>query len=326
MPSRAVPIGGGSRPRNQQASLQSPPDIIPASLPTSTTTPPYTPGDEFPRRKSRASHVPPPGLMGSSAPPAVIMPPPLQFYPVQPYSSPSDSTSPAYSPMAPRPDQYFTPQSFPMNPYFQSMSGSTTPWQTMTEDEGFDTTEYDFPDMTEDMSSMVDFEAGETASMASASMMTKTSSATLTPSKKRASHTPRPPNAWILYRSDKLKAIAAGEKIPGLEAIMAEMGTSSSGSVSGADSSAEDAKKPASGKNGDMPPPDIPKRVKGKKGAKEPTEGLLSLGRGKGGRGLPQADISKMISMLWKREAQQTRGEYERRAEMKKLEVGLFGC
>jgi hypothetical protein len=60
---------------------------------------------------------------------------------------------------------------------------------------------------------------------------------------------------------------------------------------------------------------------KGKKGAKEPTEGLLRMGKGKTGRGLPQAHISKLISELWKRESPTVRGEYERRSEAKKLEV-----
>jgi hypothetical protein len=156
----------------------------------------------------------------------------------------------------------------------------------------------------------------------------------------RPAHTPRPPNAWILYRSDKLRAIAAGESLPGLDAVMAEQGvTSSSGSASSGEDSSKEGKgkgkskevTPASSvpsdgaegiKKGSMPPPPTPKgKVKGKKGAKEPTEGYLSLGPGKTGRGLPQADISKMISMLWKRETPEVRAEYERLSELKKIEV-----
>jgi hypothetical protein len=131
-------------------------------------------------------------------------------------------------------------------------------------------------------------------------------------------HTPRPPNAWILYRSDKLKAIAAGDEIPGLDGVMAELGVSGTSSSDEVDrDEAEKGPEEESAKAKPKP------KKKGKKGVKEPTEGLLSLGRGKTGRGLPQADISKMISMLWKRESASVRGEYERRSEMKKAEVSL---
>jgi len=131
-----------------------------------------------------------------------------------------------------------------------------------------------------------------------------------------AIHTPRPPNAWILYRSDKLKAIAAGDEIPGLDSVMAELGVSGSSSFDerekkGSDKDEDDGSAKTQAKT----------KKKGKKGCKEPTEALLSLGSGKTGRGLPQADISKMISILWKRESEAVRAEYERRSEMKKAEV-----
>lgn len=121
--------------------------------------------------------------------------------------------------------------------------------------------------------------------------------------------TPRPPNAWILYRSDQLKAIGSGQLIPGLEAVQAEIAASSSASASSGPEK-EDKIGPV-------------KKKKAKKGAKEPTEGMLALGRGKTGRGIPQADISKMISMLWKRESPVVRAEYERRSEEKKQEVSV---
>jgi len=135
---------------------------------------------------------------------------------------------------------------------------------------------------------------------------------------------PRPPNAWILYRSDQLKAISAGRKVKGLDDVMRESGLSSS---SGEESSAETGltsatSVSATGTGTDEEKPTV--KRKGKKGAKEPTEGLLKLGKGKTGRGLPQAHISKMISELWKRETPTVRGEYERRSELKKLEVGVF--
>ena len=130
---------------------------------------------------------------------------------------------------------------------------------------------------------------------------------------------PRPPNAWILYRSDQLKAISAGRKIKGLDDVMRESGVSSS---SGEESSAEAGLTSTTSVTDDDKDKEKPiiKR-KGKKGAKEPTEGLLALGKGKTGRGLPQAHISKMISELWKRESATVRAEYERRSEAKKLEV-----
>jgi hypothetical protein len=131
---------------------------------------------------------------------------------------------------------------------------------------------------------------------------------------------PRPPNAWILYRSDQLKAISAGRKIKDLDDVMRESGVSSN---SGDESSAEAGLTSTTSVTDDDKEKPIIKR-KGKKGAKEPTEGLLALGKGKTGRGLPQAHISKMISELWKRESQTVRGEYEKRSEVKKLEVSLF--
>jgi hypothetical protein len=121
-----------------------------------------------------------------------------------------------------------------------------------------------------------------------------------------------------------LRTIAAGGDIPGLEAVMLELGVALS-----SESSGEEANQPpiccTAGlgvDNTDSKPERRPK--KGKKGAKEPSEGLLSLGRGKTGRGLPQADISKMISMLWKRETPEVRGDYEKRSEIKKQEVSRF--
>jgi hypothetical protein len=162
-------------------------------------------------------------------------------------------------------------------------------------------------------------------------------SETLSPVKKagRSQTPPRPPNAWILYRSDKLRAIAASEPVPRLDAIIAETTVSSS---SGSGNSGKDSLNLGKGKGGSkeetpassaasdgheemLPSPPPAKVKKPKKGSKEPTEGYLSLGRGKTGRGLPQADISKMIGMLWTRESEEVRGEYQKMAELKKLEV-----
>ncbi|RSH95807.1 Inorganic phosphate transporter pho84 [Saitozyma podzolica] len=63
----------------------------------------------------------------------------------------------------------------------------------------------------------------------------------------RSQKPPRPPNAWILYRSDKLRAIAASQPVPGLDAIIAETTVSSS---RGRANSGEDSLNLAKGKGG----------------------------------------------------------------------------
>ena len=170
-------------------------------------------------------------------------------------------------------------------------------------DDGMSYMEFDprLSDMESDMMSQ---------SVAMSDIDTKTnfsvSMASTSPSK-APTKTPRPPNAWILYRSDKLKAIAAGEVIPGLDEVVAELNHTGSSAIPSNDSGEGEEKKTRQ-----RPP---------KKGTRPPTEGLLSLGRGKLGRGIPQADISKMISMLWKRESSLVRDRYENLALMKKREV-----
>ncbi|KAE8542910.1 hypothetical protein D1P53_000973 [Cryptococcus gattii VGV] len=121
---------------------------------------------------------------------------------------------------------------------------------------------------------------------------------------------PRPPNAWILYRSDMLKRISEGEKVPGIDKAREELGLSLSPGDGLGDEGSE---------NRAMPPPPV-KKIKVRKGAKMPTEDYIALGPGKGGKGLPQSDISKVISHLWKNEVSEIRTVYENRANAKKLE------
>lgn len=132
----------------------------------------------------------------------------------------------------------------------------------------------------------------------------------------RAERTPRPPNAWILYRSDKLRAIASGETVPGLEDASTSTSASSGDETKKSESQTPDtssrAPSPQKGK----------KPSRARKALKPPTEGLLALGRGKFGRGLPQADISKLISSLWRSETPEVRAKYERLSDQKKMEVG----
>ncbi|AFR98430.2 hypothetical protein C343_06408 [Cryptococcus neoformans C23] len=121
---------------------------------------------------------------------------------------------------------------------------------------------------------------------------------------------PRPPNAWILYRSDMLKKISEGEKVPGIDKAREELGLS----PLHVDGSCDEG----SG-NKSMPPPPV-KKVKIRKGGKMPTEDFIALGPGKGGKGLPQSDISKVISHLWKNEVPEIRVVYENKANARKLE------
>lgn len=157
------------------------------------------------------------------------------------------------------------------------------------------------------------------------------------PSSNKKLKVPRPPNAWILYRSEMLREIGKGRYPDGFDEAIAESGV---GTGTGHSSSGEDAAtkgKPltpptsassdapaadAAEEKGEMPPPPTPQKMKkGKKGSKDPTPGLLSLGSGKTGRGIPQADISKLISIMWKREKAEVRAVYEGKAEARKAEV-----
>ena len=293
----------------------------PSNCPRPVHTPPYTSGvarkhqitpspgrphlDSVRSNKSPSSPMPPPHMISPRTPQPRYSP----AVPVPTSSSPYYVSTIASSSISPHQHFGIYPQSYPSSPYHppstaqHTYTGSSRQWPTEDETElGVDTDMFFDPD----------------ASGASTGTEAFTKAALTSPSGKvpRPVHTPRPPNAWILYRSDKLKAIANGERPPGLDEILAESGLSTSGTDLSEDSSAEDKKMGSIS----MPPPPSPQK-KLKKGAKEPTEGLLSLGRGKTGRGLPQADISKMISMLWKRETPEVRAEYEKLSETRKLQV-----
>ena len=124
---------------------------------------------------------------------------------------------------------------------------------------------------------------------------------------------PRPSNAWILYRSDRLRDIADGIALPALEGIKSELGISSDSDEKSVSSSAEDID------NGDAKKSTAAKSSR--KGSKKPSEGILNLGKGKTGRGIPQADISKLISMMWARESNVVKKEYDNLATRRKEEV-----
>lgn len=125
---------------------------------------------------------------------------------------------------------------------------------------------------------------------------------------------PRPPNAWIIYRSDKLKAfetINTREELKDLlqQADMLDQLPKYLTSIA----SVEKAHQLEAESNG--------ARRKGKKPAKPAVEGRGIFRLGKGGKGLPQAEISQLISRLWKAEPVSTRSVYERKAEVAKQEV-----
>lgn len=132
---------------------------------------------------------------------------------------------------------------------------------------------------------------------------------------------PRPPNAWILYRSERLRAIAAGEPIPGLLAVLEAQSLVraldvSEQRVSGTkeSSSSPEPNRFQLFKDAEPPSPESQKSVK---------EDSKTENGSKYRRALLQADISKVISMMWKREDKEVKAKYEAMAEAKKLEVGL---
>lgn len=272
-------------------------------------------------------------MLPQSMSPANLMPPPSSYTPGQSFGSTAHGlmASPmGYpSPLGTASPSQFTSYtgSFPSSGYFPSQpmsyslsqqSGhSARPLQSDTEAEAEGETDFESLSFAVDLD--LDLESGKP---------TTSKAAPASKSPKSVVSIPRPANAWILYRSDRLKDISAGRKIKGLDEVMRESGYSassasaSSGDESGLDRMAQTTPATsASVTDDDQSKPKVKKVRKAKKGAKEPTEGLLSLGRGKTGRGLPQAHISKMISILWKRESAEVRSKYEQLSEQRKQEV-----
>lgn len=112
----------------------------------------------------------------------------------------------------------------------------------------------------------------------------------------------RPPNAWILYRSEMLKHLSDGKPVEGLEAALEELNNPPEEPKDGKKSKKSNKKAPAKGSQ----------------------ELIGQLGGGKGGRGLPQAEISRVISVLWKREDPERRRHYENLAAQAKEEVSFL--
>jgi hypothetical protein len=118
----------------------------------------------------------------------------------------------------------------------------------------------------------------------------------------RAGKTPRPPNAWILYRSDKIKAFSAGEEIPGIDEFLASRNLKLGENK---ETEAEEA-------DGE------PINTCLKKTPKKPIESTV-----RGAKGLPQAEISRLIAFMWKKENKAVKSKYDRLAEVRKMEVSL---
>lgn len=109
--------------------------------------------------------------------------------------------------------------------------------------------------------------------------------------------------------------------MPKLEAAMAESGISS-GEASQDDGMIDSSDKDA--ESGGGKPKPKKKVKKPKKGSKTPTAGMLSLGKGKTGRGIPQADVSKLISLMWAREDAEVKQKYEKQSAVQKKQVSQY--
>lgn len=128
---------------------------------------------------------------------------------------------------------------------------------------------------------------------------------------------PRPPNAWILYRSETLAKMSRGERIPLLEQVLLE--------------SYGPAKFPAQPwpTQGESTEEDDgtgvnkgPKSFrKGKKGGKDINWYMWMLGliRSPDG-GMPQSDVSRIISNIWKHEPEEQRQHYDKLSLQRKAE------
>ncbi|WRT64334.1 uncharacterized protein IL334_001266 [Kwoniella shivajii] len=226
------------------------------------------------------------------------------------------------------------PQSYPTTSYFPhhptipppASLASSPPWQTTDTEanaSGLDV-DLDIDLDDQDQNTMTDID-GRTSGSTAYPIESKLALSSSKP-KSGTDAIPRPPNAWILYRSDILKDLAAGNDIPNLDITLAKMGYGATTSASSDESNLgglTDRGKSREVLDSHMMPPPTSTKTKYKKvksQGREPTEEFLSLGRGKTGKGLPQAHISKLISTLWKNETPDRRAFYEQKANLRKIE------
>ncbi|ORX37385.1 hypothetical protein BD324DRAFT_650981 [Kockovaella imperatae] len=248
-----------------------------------------------------------------------LMPPPPA--PVPSLASSASLTPSTYfsSPSSVSSGQFgFYPQEYPTNPYYLDTNPyiprDYSEW-SISQDEDVSAQYLNTQSMdTSDLESDIMTQSVKMSDIVSRTDCSVAPSSTISKASTSQSKPPRPANAWILYRSEKLKAIERGDNIPGLDEIMAGLDLPSSASPSNESADGASSVVTSKSKKRNRPP---------KKGTRPPTEGLLSLGRGKLGRGLPQANISKMISALWKGESSAVRQRYENMANAKKREHEL---
>lgn len=306
--------------------------LTPPEVPPAATTSSHSPR---PIRRSTKSTPQPPfdGYYGPQGPmpgysPSMLMPPPSSY--PQSYFAGSPVSPHMSSPLRPHESSYLNqyaaapthfgayPQPYPIYPQY----GGGVPMSHTLSQQSAGPSQSGLHTDTDDDHLDFDFEYDATIPHTPSSPAAiKLESPSKSPAKAQP---PRPPNAWILYRSDRLKDISAGREVKGLDAVMRDSGISGSSASSGEESGPGRATKGTTPATSVSAGTDEEKPVvkrKGKKGAKEPTEGLLRMGTGKTGRGLPQAHISKMISELWRRESTDVRREYEQRSEARKNEV-----
>ncbi|KLT38311.1 hypothetical protein CC85DRAFT_306080 [Cutaneotrichosporon oleaginosum] len=128
---------------------------------------------------------------------------------------------------------------------------------------------------------------------------------------------PRPPNAWILYRSETLGKMSKGERIPLLEQVLLESYgppkfAAQPWPVQNESTEEDDGTGANKGPKGFR---------KGKKGGKDINWYMWMLGliRSPDG-GMPQSDVSRIISNIWKHEPEEQRQYYDKLSQIKKAE------
>lgn len=147
--------------------------------------------------------------------------------------------------------------------------------------------------------------------------------------------TPRPANAWILYRSDKLKAIASGERMPPLDDFLARSRRSDAEVQAEEEASMEDGESSAltgAGRASNDATRVATKRKKKKKSKPNmnevPAQELERIRQIMNHEATddeprsmpPQAEISKLISFMWKNESRATKQKYERLSDIRRME------
>jgi hypothetical protein len=170
---------------------------------------------------------------------------------------------PSVNPLAP-PFAYLGPQTTLTSPVVSGPSSSTSQSPDQSFRDRFDSPEQDPNDE--------DDEADES-----------TRHTTPPPIEKKIS---RPPNAWILYRSDRIREYNEGGTIK--SATASDEAESSKGKVFKAGKKVDKMKKP--------------------------------------GKGYTQAEISRLIASEWRNEPKDVKDRYDRLAEIRKMEVSLSSC